>query len=116
MSDLAREYSMEKSIISTILKNKEAVKSSDVAMGVSAISKQRLQVLEEVEKLLMIFINEKQLAGDSFSEEMICAKGLEMYNDLLKKDPSLIVEGSDFKASRGWFEKFKRRSGIHNMV
>ena len=92
------------------------MKSSDVAMGVSAISKQRLQVLEEVEKLLMIFINEKQLAGDSVSEEMVCAKALEMYNDLLKKDPLLIVEGSDFKASRGWFEKFKRRSGIHNMV
>lgn len=116
VSDLAREFKMAKSTISTILKNKEAVKSSDVAMGVSAISKQRPQVLEEVEKLLMIFINEKQLAGDSVSEEIICAKALEMYGDLLKKDPSLIVEGSDFKASRGWFEKFKRRTGIHNVV
>ena len=38
---------------------------------------------------------------------MICVKVLEMYSDLLKKDPSLIFEGSDFKASRGWFENFK---------
>ena len=38
VSDRAREYSMAKFTISTILKKKEAVKSSDVAMGVSAIS------------------------------------------------------------------------------
>ena len=38
VSDRAGEYSMAKSTISTILKKKEAVKSSDVAMGVSAIS------------------------------------------------------------------------------
>ena len=38
MSDRAKEYSMAKSTISTILKKKEAVKYSDLAMGVSARS------------------------------------------------------------------------------
>ena len=35
--------------------------------GVTLITKQRSQTLENVEKLLLIWINEKQLAGDSIS-------------------------------------------------
>ncbi|XP_067941110.1 tigger transposable element-derived protein 1-like [Watersipora subatra] len=57
VSDLAKEYSMVKSTISTILKNKEAVNSKRCG-----------------------------------------------------------YRRSDFKASREWFEKFKRRCGIHNVV
>ena len=46
VSDLVKEHGMLKSTISMILKNKEAL-----------ISKQMPQILEEVEKLLLIFIN-----------------------------------------------------------
>lgn len=40
-----------------------------------------------------------------------------LYADLIKKMPgtSAIVL-SDFKASRGWFEKFKRHTGIHSVT
>ncbi|XP_023213594.1 uncharacterized protein LOC111616408 [Centruroides sculpturatus] len=39
--------------------------AAKVAKGVNVISKQRSKVLDEVEKLLLIWINEKQLAVDS---------------------------------------------------
>ena len=116
VSDLAKEFGMAKSTVSTILKNKDQLKASDVAKGSSVFSKQRPQVLEEVEKLLLIFINEKQLTGDSISEDAICGKARQLYGDLIKKDPSIVPEGFDFKGSRGWFEKFRRRSGIHSVV
>ena len=115
VSVLAKEFGMAKSTISTILKNKDQLKASEVAKGSSVLSKQRPQVLEEVEKLLLIFINEKQLSGDSLSEDAICAKAKILYEDI-KKDPIIVPEGFDFKASRGWFEKFKKRSGIHSVV
>ena len=115
VSVLAKEFGMAKSTISTILKNKDQLKASEVAKGSSVLSKQRPQVLEEVEKLLLIFINEKQLSGDSLSEDAICAKAKILYEDI-KKDPIIVPEGFDFKASRGWFEKFKKRSGIHSIV
>ena len=74
MSVLAKEFGMAKSTISTILNNKDQLKAGDVAKGSSVSSKQRPQVLEEVEKLLLIFINEKQLSGDTLSEDAICVK------------------------------------------
>lgn len=116
VTDLAKEYGMAKSTISTILKNKDAVKVSDVAKGSTVISKQRPQVLEEVEKLVLIYANQRQSGGDGVSESVICLKAREVYDNLVKKDPSTKPEGFEFRASRGWFDNFKRRSGIHNIV
>ena len=116
VSVLAKEFGMAKSTISTILKNKDQFKASYVAKGSSVLSKQRPQVLEKVEKLLLIFVNEKQLSGDTPSEDAICAQAKLLYEDLIKKDLTIVPEGFDFKASRWWFEKFKKRSDIHSVV
>lgn len=120
VSDLASQYGMAKSTISTFLKNKDLIKAADVAKGVTMISKQRPQIMEELEKLLLIFIKKKELAGNSISEAIICKKALQIYNDLEKETPSTSTEGDTgaftFKASRGWFENFKHRSGIHSLT
>ena len=58
VSDLAAEYGMAKSTISTIIKNKEVIKGADVAKGVTVISKQRPPILKEVKKLLLVYMNE----------------------------------------------------------
>ena len=81
--DIANEYSMAKSTISTIIKNKELLKSVDVAKGVTKLQKQRPQILAKVENLLLIWINEKQLAGNSAA--MICDKAKLLHSDLLSK-------------------------------
>ena len=54
VSDLIVQYNMANSMISTFLKNKEAMKASDVANGVTIVhSKQRPQIMDEAEKLLL---------------------------------------------------------------
>ncbi|XP_051783790.1 tigger transposable element-derived protein 1-like [Erpetoichthys calabaricus] len=116
VTDLAAEYKKSKSTISTILKQKEAIKAADVAKGVTMLTKQRPQVLEDVEKLLLVWLNEKQLAGDSVSEAMLCEKARRIHCDLLQNYPSTSGEGEEFKASRGWFENFRKRSGIHGVL
>ncbi|XP_023239129.1 tigger transposable element-derived protein 1-like [Centruroides sculpturatus] len=116
VSDIAKEYNVAKSTISTIIKNKKAFKTAEVAKGVNVISKQRSKVLDKVEKLLLIWINEKQLAGDSVSEAIICEKAKNLYNDLLIQTPSPSADRQDFKARRGWFDKFRRRTGIHSVI
>jgi len=65
--DLTIQYCMAKSTISTILKNREAIKATDVAKGVKSLTSKRLPAVE-VEKLLMVWINEKQLAGEGRRE------------------------------------------------
>ena len=68
---LAAQHNMAISTISTFLKNKEAIKTADVANGVTIVhSKQRPQIMDEVEKMLLIWI--KELNGDSISEGIIC--------------------------------------------
>jgi hypothetical protein len=63
--DLALQYGLAMSTISTIQKNREAIKAADLAKGVKYLTSKTLPAVEEVKKLLMVWINEKQLAGDS---------------------------------------------------
>ncbi|XP_069187057.1 tigger transposable element-derived protein 1-like [Procambarus clarkii] len=115
--DLVREYGRTSSTICTILKRKEQFKTLEVAKGVTKVNKKRPQILEEVEKLLLVWMNERQLHGDSVSEALVCAKAKKLYVDLVRKTPGASSEEEDiFKASRGWFEKFRKRSGIHSVV
>lgn len=62
--DLTVAYRIPKTTISTIVKNKDIIKSANVAKGVKSISKQRSETLDHVEKLLLLWITEKQCAGD----------------------------------------------------
>jgi hypothetical protein len=57
---IARFYKKSTSTISTVLKKKEELRGLDVAQGVTRVSKQRPRILEDVEKLLLVWINEKQ--------------------------------------------------------
>jgi len=62
----------------------------------------------------MIWIYEKQLAGDSVSEAIICEKAIILYSDITWDTPGSSAE--EFKASKGWFDNFKKRTGIHSVV
>ncbi|KAM4030834.1 tigger transposable element-derived protein 1-like [Anomaloglossus baeobatrachus] len=117
VSDIAKLYNKSTSTVCTILKKKDEIKSLDTAKGITRVSKQRPRVLEDVEKLLLVWINEKQLAGDTVTENLICEKAKVLYTDLTSKLPSTATENEEsFKASRGWCENFKKRSGIHSVV
>ncbi|KAM9457775.1 tigger transposable element-derived protein 1-like isoform 1-T1 [Clarias gariepinus] len=114
VSDLARFYKKSTSTICGILKKKEEIIRLDAAKGVTRVSKQRPPALEDVEKLLLVWVNEKHLAGDNVTENLICEKAKALYADLVKNQPCTSTENEqDFKASRGWFDNFKRRSGIY---
>jgi hypothetical protein len=54
---------------------------------------------------------------DSISENIICKKAKLIFADLVKKTPELLMDENEaFEGSRGWFEEFKRRTGIHCVV
>ncbi|CAE1154389.1 unnamed protein product [Acanthosepion pharaonis] len=72
-----------------------------------------------MEKLLMVWLTEKQIAGDTVTEAIICEKARAIYTDLMQQTPGTSTGGAPgepFKASRGWFENFKKRTGIHSVV
>jgi len=84
--DLAAKHGIASSSIATILK-KEEIKAASFAAGVKTLASQsqRSSVNEEMEKLLMIWINDRQMAGDTMTQEMICSKARIIYENLKKK-------------------------------
>lgn len=116
VTDLAKEYGRNTSTIATILKMKDKLSERVAAKGVTRVSKQRPLVLEEVEKLLLLWIEAKQRAGDTVTEAIICEKAKTLHDDLLGQQLGTSDDAGGFKASRGWFERFKTRSGIHSVV
>ena len=56
VSDLAVQYSMAKSTISTLLKKREAIKAADVVKGVKSLTSNRLLAVEEVNVCMILCI------------------------------------------------------------
>ncbi|GAB6023411.1 hypothetical protein CHUAL_014216 [Chamberlinius hualienensis] len=115
--ELSKQYGKSVSTISTIIKKREAIKKANVAKGVTVLTKQRSRGIDEVEKLLINWINDKQLARESVSEAMICQKARLLYAEVIEKTPHTCdTTVVSFKASRGWFDNFKKRSGIRSVA
>lgn len=66
----------------------------------------------EMEKLLNIWMYELTEKNVPKSQLLIQAKALNIFNDIKKK---YLNSNDTFKASNGWFEKFKKRIGMHNI-
>ncbi|GFS29154.1 uncharacterized protein NPIL_655581 [Nephila pilipes] len=66
--DLANEYGRNPSTISTIIKQKEAIKKLQPSKGFTISS----NIHDEMEQLLLLWIKEKELAGDSVPGVIIC--------------------------------------------
>ena len=117
--DSAQQYNRRASTTCTILKKKKEIKGVAVAKCVFRLSKQRTNIHEKMKKLLLLWINEKLLAGDTPTEAIIADKAPILLGDLQKQSPRTSTEetpAEEFKASREWFDKFKKRTGEHNVV
>lgn len=113
---LARIYETSHSTISTILAMKEELMVAKVAKGTSRLNVRGV-LFEEMENLLLIWIKKREMVGDTISQSAICQKAKQIYQDLKNKTPGSSSEvNDDFKASRGWFDNFKKRTGIHSVV
>ncbi|KAJ7313555.1 hypothetical protein JRQ81_005040 [Phrynocephalus forsythii] len=112
--DLAREYARNTSTIATILEDKERIMGRDTAKGVTNIIKNWLAVMDQVENLLLLWIREKVRAGDTVTQAVICAKARALHADLTSQQPAASQE--EFKASHGWFNRFRQRCCIHSVL
>ncbi|CAG0917969.1 unnamed protein product [Notodromas monacha] len=129
--DLAKEYGLNKSSINTMWSTREKILGAceTAAKGASRIPSktQRHPVLDELEKLLLIWIEDMQMRGDPVSGEHICRKARNIYEELIKEYPDGEAvaneeeedgheeENKGFKASHGWLHRFQRRTGIKNV-
>ncbi|XP_068214426.1 putative CENPB DNA-binding domain-containing protein 1 [Palaemon carinicauda] len=82
VSKLACQYERSTSTICTILKQKDAIKSTKPSKGVTILSKLNSDIHDKMEWLLSMWIKEKQLVGDSMTETIISERASRIYDDL----------------------------------
>ncbi|XP_019210812.1 tigger transposable element-derived protein 1-like [Oreochromis niloticus] len=97
-------------------------------MGTTIMSKRRTPIHDEMERLLLVWIKDKEKTGNTLTETIICEKASSIYNDLVSKAASneqptastssqeAPLTSPEFRASHGWFYRFKKRTGNHSVV
>ena len=116
MVDIAHSYNMNRSTIGMILKNKdkimERIKSAvPMKWTISVISKKHGKVIEEMEKLLSVWMQYQHQV--LLSLMLIQEKAKSLYEDLKKHGEE--SDCASFNASLGWFHQFKARANLHNV-
>ncbi|CAG0923593.1 unnamed protein product [Notodromas monacha] len=89
--DLASEFGIAKSTIGTMWQTRDKLLAAceTSAKGSRRISskKQRHQVMDELEKLLLIWIEDMQMKGEPMPGEHICRKAKKIFEDLVQEYP-----------------------------
>ncbi|XP_042242197.1 tigger transposable element-derived protein 1-like [Homarus americanus] len=100
---LSKEYGMSASTVSTIIAQKEKFQEVKVRDKSTRVFKGR-SLSAETERSPIIWIKEKQMKGDS------------IYEHLKEEQPSSETVFEEFGDSKGWFDEFKKRTGIYSVV
>lgn len=120
VTDVAKFYSMNEATIRTIRKNEDSIRKS-VAAGtctsMSTISYVRDVTMENMEKALVIWIEDQTQKRIPIDTSVITNKALKIYETLKNQSPSTSSDEKkvSFSASHGWFERFKQRHSLHNL-
>ncbi|XP_068231953.1 putative CENPB DNA-binding domain-containing protein 1 [Palaemon carinicauda] len=84
---LASMYGRNQSTTGTDIKNKEAIKTSKSSKGMTVLASGRTSINDEMERLLFLWIKEKEIAGDSLTQSVISQKASGIFADLVEWKP-----------------------------
>ncbi|GFY78459.1 jerky protein homolog-like [Trichonephila inaurata madagascariensis] len=104
--------------VCTILDKKDIIKKTQAAEGLTKFTsvKQRSAIHDKMERLLLVWISEREMKRDVTNMPIIQKKAFEIFEKLQEQTPGLSSEELEFKATTGWFTKFKRKSGIKHVL
>lgn len=114
--NISKTLNLAASTIATIKANKEKISASveNVENVVAKrVTRQRGEVMESMEKLLSIWIDHQAQRNVPVSTAIIREKAISLHNDLQQRNSS--EENETFVASKGWFDRFKKRYCLHNI-
>ncbi|XP_055486478.1 tigger transposable element-derived protein 1-like [Leucoraja erinacea] len=111
---IAREFGLSHSTISTIFKDKKRIKSS-ASVRSTIISMKRTGPLDDMERLLVAWMEEQIQKGLPLRPLSIQAKARSLFHTLEQRprDPTYTHV---FTATPGWFKRFKRRHNFHHVM
>lgn len=116
-NEIVKALGLAASTVCTIKNNQDKIKSSVqrvTSLTAKNISKQRSVVMEDMERMLSVWIDHQSQRNIAISTTIIQQKAKSLHQYLIMKNG----EGSQseqFLASKGWFDRFKKRHSLHNI-
>ncbi|KAK1327341.1 hypothetical protein QTO34_018110 [Cnephaeus nilssonii] len=115
--NIDRSYGQSPTTVSTIIKDQkhilEHVKGS-APMTSTVVTEQRSGLIIEMERLLVLWLDEQYQRRIPVSQMLIQEKAERLF-EALKKEKGEGSESKEFVASKGWFMGFKDRANLHNL-
>jgi hypothetical protein len=120
--DICAAFSLSSSTVRTIYLQKEKLQnvaqSSVYVANLHRVRKSRDAILEQLEKRLLQWIDSHAHAHTVLPFTVIQDKALSLFSDLKRKaedEGNPVSADFDFKASHGWFERFKKRTDLYGV-
>ncbi|XP_037768584.1 tigger transposable element-derived protein 1 [Chelonia mydas] len=116
-TEISRVLGIPRSTIATILQKKEWIQKrvkGSAPIQSTVITKQHVGLIDQVERLLIIWLEDQYERCAPVSSGRIREKAGSLYDDLKKQ----LGESSDaepFNANGEWLMRFKARANLHNM-
>lgn len=114
-SAISRSLNLPQSTVATVLRNASSIKEAAAnasSLQVKLLTKHREPIMDRMEGLLKIWIDSQTRQHAPLSFSIISEKALSIIETLKVE---MDVKDVQFKASKGWFERFQRRSNLHNV-
>ncbi|XP_053546944.1 tigger transposable element-derived protein 1-like [Bombina bombina] len=115
-AEIGRKLGFTRTTINTVMKNREKIVAevkSATPVNTTTIRK-RDSIVADMERLLILWIENQTTRHVPVNQAIIQSKALNLFNDLKAKKGE-AAKDAEFFASRGWFDRFKKRSNLHNI-
>nr|XP_020830675.1 tigger transposable element-derived protein 1-like isoform X2 [Phascolarctos cinereus] len=115
-SEVARSFGLAQSTLKSILNQADRVKASvhnSSNLTAAKVTRIRSSVMEKMENMLSIWVDNMMQHHMPLSQALIMQKALSLFDHL--KAQAGEESSKTFVASRGWFEKFKKRNKINSI-
>ena len=112
---------LSRSTVATIIKDKNRIMDhvkGSAPMQSTVITKQRSGLIIEMERLLVLWLEDQNQRRIPISLMIIQEKARSIFRSLKEKQEEEGGGSSseeEFTASKGWFQRFKHRASLHNI-
>ncbi|XP_053570666.1 tigger transposable element-derived protein 1-like [Bombina bombina] len=115
-AEIGRKLGFTRTTINTVMKNRQKivaeVKSATPVN--TTTNRKRDSIVADMERLLILWIENQTTRYVPVNQAIIQSKALSLFNDQKAKKGE-AAKDAEFVASRGWFDRFKKRSNLHNI-
>lgn len=111
---IGKELNLAPSTVHTVVQNAPKIKTvvaSAIPASSTKVTKLRSNKMEKMERMLKIWVEDQSQRHISLSQAIIQEKAKSLWATIQSDEGT----SEEFGASRGWFDRFRKNNGLHNV-